>query len=119
VAIAPQKSYVNLMFSKGVELLDLDSTHLLEGTGKKARHSNSTIASVSQTLVFRPSSRRLPSGRGTPNHSSLRQLRQQKSPATQGFREADDGTRTHDPLHGNASSGSRPFAPVREQERAR
>ena len=38
VAIAPQKSYVNLMFSKGVELLDLDSTHLLEGTGKKARH---------------------------------------------------------------------------------
>jgi hypothetical protein len=38
VAIAPQKSYVNLMFSKGVELLDLDSTHVLEGTGKKARH---------------------------------------------------------------------------------
>jgi len=35
-AIAPQKSYVNLMFSKGTELPDPDG--LLEGTGKKARH---------------------------------------------------------------------------------
>jgi hypothetical protein len=37
-AIAPQKSYVNLMFSKGTELLEADKTGLLEGSGKKARH---------------------------------------------------------------------------------
>lgn len=37
-AIAPQKSHVNLMFSKGTELLEADTTGLLEGTGKKARH---------------------------------------------------------------------------------
>ncbi len=34
--IAMQKSYVNLMFSRGTELPDPDG--LLEGTGKKARH---------------------------------------------------------------------------------
>lgn len=38
VAIAPQQSYVNLMFSKGVELLPLDPAGLLQGTGKQARH---------------------------------------------------------------------------------
>lgn len=38
VAIAVHAAHVNLMFSKGVELLDHDSTGLLEGTGKKARH---------------------------------------------------------------------------------
>jgi hypothetical protein len=38
VAIAPQRSYVNLMFSKGVELLPLDAKGLLQGTGKVARH---------------------------------------------------------------------------------
>lgn len=38
VAIAPHSTHVNLMFSKGVELLDVDSSALLEGTGKKARH---------------------------------------------------------------------------------
>ena len=35
-AIAPYKTYINLMFSKGTELPDPD--HLLIGTGKKARH---------------------------------------------------------------------------------
>ncbi len=35
-AIAPQKTYVNLMFSQGADMLDPDG--LLEGTGKKARH---------------------------------------------------------------------------------
>jgi hypothetical protein len=35
-AVAPQKSYVNLMFSRGVDLSD--PAHLLEGTGKRARH---------------------------------------------------------------------------------
>jgi hypothetical protein len=38
LAIAPQRSYVNVMFSKGVELLEIDSAGLLEGTGKVARH---------------------------------------------------------------------------------
>lgn len=38
VAIAPQKAHVNLMFSKGDELVDLDTSGLLEGTGRKARH---------------------------------------------------------------------------------
>src|SRR5436305_1821082 len=33
LAIMPQKSYVNVVFSKGVELLELDSAGLLEGTG--------------------------------------------------------------------------------------
>ena len=35
-AIAPQKSYVNLMFARGAELPD--PAGLLEGTGKRARH---------------------------------------------------------------------------------
>ncbi len=38
VAITLQKAHVNIMFSKGVELLALDSAGLLEGTGKVARH---------------------------------------------------------------------------------
>jgi hypothetical protein len=40
LTISPQKSYVNIIFSKGVELLEagLDANALLEGTGKKARH---------------------------------------------------------------------------------
>ena len=38
VAVAPHASHVNLMFSKGVELLDVDTAGLLEGSGKKARH---------------------------------------------------------------------------------
>lgn len=35
-AIAPQRSYVNLMFAKGASLPDPEG--LLEGTGKRARH---------------------------------------------------------------------------------
>jgi hypothetical protein len=35
-AIAPQRGYVNLMFSQGAQLDD--PSHLLEGTGKRARH---------------------------------------------------------------------------------
>ena len=35
-AVQPQKSYVNLIFSKGASLPDPHG--LLEGTGKKARH---------------------------------------------------------------------------------
>src|SRR2546429_7883834 len=38
LAIMPQKGYVNVVFSKGVELLELDSAGLPEGTGQVARH---------------------------------------------------------------------------------
>ncbi len=38
LTISPQKAYVTIIFSKGVELAALDSTGLLEGTGKVARH---------------------------------------------------------------------------------
>jgi hypothetical protein len=38
LTVSPQKDYVNIIFGKGVELLELDSTGLLEGTGKVARH---------------------------------------------------------------------------------
>ncbi|HSK90092.1 MAG TPA: DUF1801 domain-containing protein [Euzebyales bacterium] len=37
-AVALHRSHVNLMFSKGVELLGVDTSGLLEGTGKRARH---------------------------------------------------------------------------------
>lgn len=37
-ALAPQRAHVNLMFSKGVELQEIDEASLLEGTGKRARH---------------------------------------------------------------------------------
>jgi hypothetical protein len=36
-AIAPQRKYVNLMFARGTELEDPEQ--LLEGTGKRARHT--------------------------------------------------------------------------------
>ena len=38
LTVSPQKNYVNVIFSKGVELRELDPTGLLEGTGKLARH---------------------------------------------------------------------------------
>jgi hypothetical protein len=38
LTVSPQKTYVNVIFSKGVELMELDPTGLLEGTGKLARH---------------------------------------------------------------------------------
>jgi hypothetical protein len=37
-AIALQRDYVNIMFSRGAELADTDASGLLEGTGKRARH---------------------------------------------------------------------------------
>jgi hypothetical protein len=37
-AAALHTAHVNLMFSKGVELLEVDEAGLLEGTGKRARH---------------------------------------------------------------------------------
>jgi hypothetical protein len=38
LSVSPQKSYVNIIFSKGVELMEMDSEGFLEGTGKRARH---------------------------------------------------------------------------------
>jgi len=40
LTISPQRQYVNIIFAKGVELLQegLDDKELLEGTGKQARH---------------------------------------------------------------------------------
>jgi hypothetical protein len=38
VAIVPHRRHVNLMFARGVDLLDHEAGGLLEGTGKKARH---------------------------------------------------------------------------------
>jgi hypothetical protein len=38
VAVAPQTQHVNLMFSRGAELVECDSAGLLEGIGKRARH---------------------------------------------------------------------------------
>ena len=40
LTVSPEKRYVNIIFSKGVELLEegLDEAGLLEGTGKQARH---------------------------------------------------------------------------------
>ena len=38
LGIAPKKDHANLMFSRGVELMELDDEGLLQGTGKVARH---------------------------------------------------------------------------------
>lgn len=38
VAITLQKTYVNIMFARGVELMEVDSAGLLEGSGRLARH---------------------------------------------------------------------------------
>jgi hypothetical protein len=38
LGVTPQKNYVNIIFSKGVELMAVDKKGLLEGTGKFARH---------------------------------------------------------------------------------
>jgi hypothetical protein len=38
VAVAPQRSWVNLMFSTGAELAGSDPGGLLEGGGRRARH---------------------------------------------------------------------------------
>jgi hypothetical protein len=38
LAVSPQKLYVNIILSKGVAMLQLDTKGLLEGTGKLARH---------------------------------------------------------------------------------
>jgi hypothetical protein len=37
-AIVPYGDYVNVMFANGVELLEADTTGLLQGSGKQARH---------------------------------------------------------------------------------
>lgn len=50
-AIAPYKSQVNLMFSHGTELSD--PQHLLEGTGKKARHVKISCIEVVDNSALR------------------------------------------------------------------
>jgi hypothetical protein len=57
LTISPQKSYVNIIFAKGVELLEegLDDKGLLEGTGKQARH----IKVRNEGIVEDPTTRKL------------------------------------------------------------
>jgi hypothetical protein len=55
VAIMPHRAHVNLMFARGVELLDSEGGDRLEGTGKKARH----IALGDPDTVDRPEVRAL------------------------------------------------------------
>lgn len=57
LTIAPQRNYVNIVFSAGVELLEagVDDKGLLEGTGKKARHIKVRDAEV----LNDPTTRRL------------------------------------------------------------
>ncbi len=38
LAVAPQRTHVNVIFSRGTELMELDATGLLEGPGRTARH---------------------------------------------------------------------------------
>ncbi|MFI6742541.1 hypothetical protein ACIBI9_57400 [Nonomuraea sp. NPDC050451] len=54
-AIALHGAYVNIMFGRGVELLEHDGEGLLEGTGKTARHIK--VRRVAD--VARPGVRRL------------------------------------------------------------
>ena len=57
LTIAPQREYVNIIFAKGVEMLQegLDDRELLEGTGKQARH----IKVRSEEILKYPTTRRL------------------------------------------------------------
>lgn len=56
-AIAPHTRHVNLMFAVGAVLLDDDTTGLLQGTGKKARHigcrtvADTEVAGIRELLV--------------------------------------------------------------------
>lgn len=38
VAVALHAAHVNIMFARGAELVEIDGSGLLEGTGKRARH---------------------------------------------------------------------------------
>jgi hypothetical protein len=64
LTVAPQKAYVNVIFSKGVELLELDSSGLLEGTGKMARHikfrDQARIDDPAVTPLLREAAKRTP-----------------------------------------------------------
>ena len=50
-AIAPYKAHVNLMFARGAELPDPE--HLLEGTGKRARHVKITARAEVENPALR------------------------------------------------------------------
>lgn len=57
LTISPQREYVNIIFAKGVEMLQegLDDRSLLEGTGKQARH----IKVRNEEILKYPTTRRL------------------------------------------------------------
>jgi hypothetical protein len=57
LTVSPQREYVNIIFAKGVEMLQegLDTQQLLEGTGKQARH----IKVRGADILDRPTTRRL------------------------------------------------------------
>jgi hypothetical protein len=57
LAVSPQKDRVNIIFAKGVEMLNegLDDKGLLEGTGKQARH----IKVRNEEILHDPTTRRL------------------------------------------------------------
>ena len=61
LTVSPEKHYVNIIFSKGIELLEegLDETGLLEGTGKRHAISRSE-ARRSSAIVARAGSSRPP-----------------------------------------------------------
>lgn len=58
------RAHVNLMFSKGVELLEVDPSGLLEGTGKRARHIRFTepgrLADPAVHVLVRAAAQRTP-----------------------------------------------------------
>lgn len=60
LAISPAKTYLSIILSKGVELLEegLDDKSLLEGTGKRARH----IKVRNEEILSDPATRRLIEG---------------------------------------------------------
>jgi hypothetical protein len=57
LTISPQRQYVNIIFAKGVEMLQegLDDRGLLEGTGKQARH----IKVRNEEILGYPTTRKL------------------------------------------------------------
>jgi hypothetical protein len=57
LTVSPQRQYVNIIFAKGVEMLNegLDDRGLLEGTGKLARH----IKVRNEEILNYPTTRKL------------------------------------------------------------
>lgn len=64
LAVSPQQRWVNIIFSKGVELLEHDTAGVLEGTGKQARHikvrSTEQLAQAELQALVEEAARRTP-----------------------------------------------------------